>query len=136
MRSSCQGEIIFQLSRLNDFSQLKQMMTQLHTSLISYINDFINVTELEVGRWLISHGYIETACSQHNCSGIRRLVADNSAHRFVSISCFPSLHHTYHHSFYTTVRRQLEPGQTLSGGTKLYCPECHKCSWGEYDIQL
>ena len=43
MRSSCQGEIIFQLRRLNDFSQLKQMMTQLHTSLISYINDFINV---------------------------------------------------------------------------------------------
>ena len=45
MRSSCQGEIIFQLSRLNDFSQLKQMMTQLHTSLISYTDRNIILVE-------------------------------------------------------------------------------------------
>ena len=59
MRSSCQGEIIFQLSRLNDFSQLKQMMTQLHTSLISYINDFINVTEV-CTVWSVNDGFPET----------------------------------------------------------------------------
>ena len=63
--------------------------------------DFINVSELTIGRWLVAHRFISTGCSKPNCDGVRRLVSSK--------------------------------GKTdrLSGGTALYCPQCHAYSYGD-----
>ena len=65
--------------------------------------DFINVSELTIGRWLVSHGFISTACTKPNCDGVRRLVTSKGK--------------TDRH--------------TLSGGTALYCTQCHAYSYGD-----